>query len=42
MKKKYIHPETVIIELEKYFPLLAGSIDEELQEEQIEDADFII
>lgn len=42
MKKKYMIPETEVVELEKRLPLLAGSFDEELQEEPIVDPSLII
>lgn len=43
MKKNYIIPETDIIELDERLPLLAGSINESLQdEEEIIDPTLII
>lgn len=43
MKKRYIIPETDIVELDERLPLLAGSINESLQdEEEIVDPTLII
>lgn len=42
MKKKYIYPETEVVELEERLPLLAGSLSDDLGEEPIPNSNYII
>lgn len=42
MKKKYMIPETEVVELEERLPLLAGSLSDEIDEENIPDPTYII
>lgn len=42
MKKQYIAPETIIVELNNKVALMAGSINEELKSTEVRDGDGFV